>query len=195
MTPHQWSDDEIIRLILSNNKADREKAATYLITHYAAAIHAMVLNMTNGYLDSGIIVTDTVQDLIKAVRKGNYDPGKGTLEKYSLGICKLKILAAVRRRKERPEVYTNQLEEVRASSSEKEDSPDQLMFNKELRAAMKEALKKLDPDCRELIERYWYKGEQLKDIAKDLGISEAAIKKRHERCRKKLKTIFGKDPR
>jgi len=52
------------------------------------------------------------------------------------------------------------------------------------------AIDELDEPCRNLIIRYWMKGEYLTDIAKLMNIKEVALKKRHERCRKKLKALL-----
>jgi RNA polymerase sigma factor (sigma-70 family) len=57
------------------------------------------------------------------------------------------------------------------------------------------ALEQLDPDCRLLFKMKYVKGITLRTIAENLGIRENTVKKRHERCKKKLKQIFGRDPR
>jgi RNA polymerase sigma factor (sigma-70 family) len=55
---------------------------------------------------------------------------------------------------------------------------------------MLQSLQKLKPECLELLRKFWYEEESLQSIARELGIKENTIKKRHQRCKEKLKAIF-----
>lgn len=195
MTPNWPGDQELIRLICSEKKAEREKAATYLANCFSDDVQTMVTKWNQGYpIEAGIVLDDSVMALMYAVRIGNYRLSSGALKKYFLGIVRNRIKSAVRRERNRKNQNRNYafLWERAMSKSKSSDDP---LLSQEFKHLIAEALKALDPPCRDLLKRYWFKGERLKDIAEDLGVSESTAKKRHERCRKKLKDILGKDPR
>lgn len=195
MTPPQRSDEELIELIRSENKADREIAAAYLTNHYTDIVQRMVARWNEGYpVEAGIVLDDSVMALIFAVRIGNYKPQESTLDQYFRGIAKNKIKNRVRQERNR-KTQNNSYLFLWEKTKKNPKSTDHRILHNEFKNLMAEALKALDPKCRELLKRYWFKGERLKDIAEDLGITESTAKKRHERCRKKLKDILGKDPR
>lgn len=60
----------------------------------------------------------------------------------------------------------------------------------EVFAAFDQAWPQLGKDCRQLLKSFFYDRAKLKDIAKENGKSEAALRKQKQRCMSKLQTIF-----
>ena len=56
--------------------------------------------------------------------------------------------------------------------------------------ALRQAVEGLPPPDDQLVLRFYYEGEKLKDVARDLGLSVPAAKSRLCRARKKLKEIL-----
>ena len=59
-------------------------------------------------------------------------------------------------------------------------------------AGLRRAVENLPPPDNQLVFRYYYEEEKLKDIAQDLGLSVTAAKSRLCRARRKLKEILVK---
>ena len=57
-------------------------------------------------------------------------------------------------------------------------------------AGLRQAVEDLPPPDGQLVFRYYYEEEKLKDIAKDLGLSVPAAKSRLLRARRKLKEVL-----
>ena len=65
-------------------------------------------------------------------------------------------------------------------------SPDSDTLEREYLAAVEEALRGMDSPCRELIELLFRKGLTQKEAAEQIGDSHEAVKKRYQRCLKRL---------
>lgn len=70
-------------------------------------------------------------------------------------------------------------------------SPDSDALERECLAAVEEALRTMDPPCRELIDLLFRKGLTQKEAAEKLGDSHEAVKKRYQRCLKRLQANLG----
>jgi len=70
-------------------------------------------------------------------------------------------------------------------------SPDSDTLERELLGAIEQALQAMEPPCRELIELLFRKGLTQKEAAESLGASHEAVKKRYQRCLKRLQADLG----
>lgn len=71
-------------------------------------------------------------------------------------------------------------------------SPEEELERRAFAAALLQAVEALPPPDNELVYRFYYEEERLRDIARDLGLSVPAAKSRLCRARKKLKAILIK---
>lgn len=71
-------------------------------------------------------------------------------------------------------------------------SPEEELERRVFAEALLHAVEALSPPDNQLVYRYYYEEERLKDIARDLGLSVPAAKSRLCRARQKLKTILTK---
>ena len=70
-------------------------------------------------------------------------------------------------------------------------SPDSDTLERELLGAIEQALQAMEPPCRELIQLLFRKGLTQKEAAETLGASHEAVKKRYQRCLKRLQADLG----
>ena len=69
-------------------------------------------------------------------------------------------------------------------------TPEQDLERRMFAHALRQAVEGLPPPDDQLVLRFYYEGEKLKDVARDLGLSVPAAKSRLCRARKKLKEIL-----
>jgi RNA polymerase sigma-70 factor (ECF subfamily) len=70
-------------------------------------------------------------------------------------------------------------------------SPDAEALERELLEAVEQSLQMMEPHCRELIELLFRKGLTQKEAAEQLGDSHEAVKKRYQRCLKRLQATLA----
>jgi DNA-directed RNA polymerase specialized sigma24 family protein len=70
------------------------------------------------------------------------------------------------------------------------EDPD-LAFDQDVYALLSKSWNQLGVACRDLLLRYYYRNENLSEIAASLSAEAATIRKRKERCIKALRTSFG----
>lgn len=71
-------------------------------------------------------------------------------------------------------------------------SPEEELERRAFAGALLQAVEALPPPDNELVYRFYYEEERLRDIARDLGLSVPAAKSRLCRARRKLKAILIK---
>jgi RNA polymerase sigma-70 factor (ECF subfamily) len=70
-------------------------------------------------------------------------------------------------------------------------SADDAALERELLEAVEQSLQTMEPPCRELIELLFRKGLTQKEAAEQLGDSHEAVKKRYQRCLKRLQASLA----
>lgn len=65
-------------------------------------------------------------------------------------------------------------------------------FDQEIYNLLSKSWKQLDVTCRELLLRFYYRNEQLNEIATSMAVKAPTIRKRKERCIKELRVSFEK---
>lgn len=71
------------------------------------------------------------------------------------------------------------------------ESPDSAALERESRTVVATALQAMELPCRELIELLFQKGMTQKEAAEQLGDSHEAVKKRYQRCLKRLQATLA----
>lgn len=89
----------------------------------------------------------------------------------------------------RRHIYMSQLEEKGCYIADDSDPLDDILKD-ELHEALMAAIKKLQPQQKELLIRVYWKNELQKDIAAEEGVSERAISGRMKRIINSLKKIL-----
>jgi len=193
--PQSKEDEHLIRQITSEEE-HLINSATAVLCKRGWYVVAKFVRMGGGTdEDVQSILNDSIIALINIIQKGAYDPEKAKWSTLLRGIAQKKWMDELKSRYQRKNRFTT-IDENTSSSIHNEQNPiEEYMFSKEEREKIVWALKQLDPACRELFQMKYMQGISLRIIAKKLNISEDAVKKRHERCKKKLRSLFDQDPR
>jgi RNA polymerase sigma-70 factor (ECF subfamily) len=67
------------------------------------------------------------------------------------------------------------------------DTPITAIQNRETQTIVREVVRSLTPNSRQVIERRFYAGESFRDIAHNLGVPEQTVRTRYKRAIKQLK--------
>jgi RNA polymerase sigma-70 factor (ECF subfamily) len=190
-----WDEEHLLEMILSGEERQINDAAAE-ISRLSWNMVAKIVRIGGGTNnDVQTIIADAILALFNIVQAGSFDPDRASLKTLFYRIAKNKWLDELDRRSghSAPLIpLTNEYDNIRDFSPNRIDIQ---LFTKEEEAAMDRALAQLSPECRELINLIYNRGISLRVVAERLRISESAIKKRHQRCKEKLRNIFGHDPR
>lgn len=192
MTP-PINDQELIRMILSEETKLIDQAVSIMWEKY----HDLVANLVGKWggidLDKVSILHDSLLALIDKIQNGTYDSKRASLKTLFNKIARNKCIDHFEKKKKNS---ISEFDENYHNPDRNKISPaEENLISKEDRQKMLQALKQLNPECRDLFFMKYNQGITLRYIGEILGISEAAVKKRHERCKKKLKSLFPQDPR
>lgn len=193
MAPQIDSDSIIIERLKKGTAKDEREIARLFLQSYRGMVHSIVMQPGFGnHQDVQDILHDAVSDLISYVRSDKFEVKEARLSTFFYAIAKNKWLNVIRQRAKEI-TFTEIPEEIRPGSAHGELVDD--LITSEERSQVRDALSKIDDSCFKILHKYWILDMKLKDIATELNMSEELVKKRHERCRKKLKIYLKKDPR
>jgi RNA polymerase sigma-70 factor (ECF subfamily) len=184
---------KIIKQILSGDPRQLDMAAVALRA-CSKAIVKKIVRIGGNKSDIETILNDTVLEIIKSIQDKNYDPDRAGLDGFIFSIVKHKWMDVLKKRYREKEKVNDYTQHIQITSSN-QNTIEKKLFSEEQRAKIRTVLEQLDPIDREIVEKKHLRGISLRIIAKHLGITEDAVKKRHERCKKKLQKILGQDPR
>ena len=194
MTSKSHSDEDIILKIKRGTSKDEHEVVAFLMQSYRGLVHSIVLRPGLGSSeDAQDILNDAISDLLNQVRSETFELHNTRLSTFFYALAKNRWLNVLRKRS-RQLIFTNVEESELNNGKESEEALTGLIADEQKNAVHK-ALRKLENPCFTILYNYWIKDMKLRDIAVELGVTEEAVKKRHERCRKKLKALLRQDPR
>ena len=192
MTLKHNADFTIIDRLRRGNEKDQNEVAQQLLMSFRGIVHAIVIQPGYGNQeDLQDVLNDAVTDLIQYIKSDKFESSEAKLSTFFYAIAKNKWLNVIRQRTREPR-FTEIAED--AQSKSQKPVVDEIISSEE-RLQVRDALNKLDNSCFRILYKYWIQDMKLKDIANELNVSEEVIKKRHERCRKKLRLYLKQDPR
>ena len=193
VTDDEW--EMLEQQLNSGNERTVNEAAFALREQYKDLV-ALIVKFRNGTNeDLNTVLNDTVHSIIEILKKGGYEKEKANLTTLFYSIAKNKWLTTLKDRRSNGKL-NRMVRSLSDGSGDPWKNPIELnLFSQEEKERIRWAIRQLKEEDRLLIERKYLDGIPLIVIAEQLGISENAVKKRHERCKRKLKEIFGKDPR
>lgn len=151
-------------------------------TPYLSAVAWNAMGPAASAEDVEEVVSDTF--LILWSRRDSLQPEQG-LKSWLAAVARNR--AVDRLRSARPAFLP--LEEAGAADG---STPEGELERRMFADALRRAVEGLPPPDDQLVLRFYYEEEQLKDIARDLGLSVTAAKSRLCRARRKLKEILTK---
>ena len=157
------------RLLARDEGALREVIATYGPAVYGMARRVLV---------EPSLAEEVAQDTFLTLwrRPGAFDPARGSLRSFLLGVARNKAVDLVRREEARRRAGDALSAEVEATSDEGRTS--EQMLEGDRREEIKDAIEKLSDVQREAIVLAYFGGRTYREVADELGIPEGTAKTR-----------------
>lgn len=162
--------DELVDRLLARDEA----ALREVIALYGPAVHGVARRV----LSEPGLADEVAQDTFVALwrRPGAFDPLRGSLQSFLLGVARNKAVDVVRKEQSVRRTRDSLIEEAERESAEAVTSEHTLEV--ERRQEVKQALEKLTGAQREAIVLAYFGGRTYREVATELGIPEGTAKTR-----------------
>lgn len=193
VTDDEW--EKLVQQLSSGNERTVNEAALAL-REQSKAMVAVIVKFKNGTKEEfDTVLNDTITSVIRILQKGRYEKERANLTTLIYTIAKHKWLTILKDRHKNGSILVPIHHLPEHPLAHRKNPIEINLFSQEEKERIRWAIRQLNPKDRMLIEKKYLEGVSLRVIAEQLAISEDAVKKRHERCKQKLKEILGKDPR
>ena len=174
--------------LLHAAKAGSHTAFAKLQKMYAHRLYKRILSITRSHEDAEDALQDT---LIRAYRGLPFFEGRSKLSSWLTRIAINSALMIMRKRQTRPEVSFELQQGIGEDSAsfdvlDSGPSPEQICDQNERCERIRRAISRLDPTSRTTMLIKIAKDRSIREMADELGVSEAAAKTRLHRARKRL---------
>jgi RNA polymerase sigma-70 factor (ECF subfamily) len=172
------SDEALISRIAGGDRL----AMQVLFARHHVRVYRFVLRLVGN--------TATAEDLISEVfldvwRQAAKFEARSSASTWLLAIARFKALSALRRK---PEEELD--DETAAAIEDLSDNPEVAAQKRDKSAILRECLKGLSPEHREIIDLVYYHEKSVEEVAGIVGIPEATVKTRMFYARKKLSELL-----
>jgi RNA polymerase sigma factor (sigma-70 family) len=178
----------LLQLLQQKEDRNKKKAFQYLRRSSKKLVYHIVLKNGGSELEAENVFEETVEEVFQKILTKEYDQKKASLVTFVSAVAKNKWLYKSRSNNNRRKQERRFLELQQDNTGRNLNETD---FTEEQFQKMVHALQSLGEPCLSIISQYYLKGKKLKDVAKELGITEDAVKQRRKRCIEKLKIKFG----
>jgi RNA polymerase sigma-70 factor (ECF subfamily) len=160
--------------IVDRLRARDEDALRILIKELGPLVYAVARRV----VAEPSLAEEVAQDTFVALwrRPGAYDPERGSLQAFLLGVARNKAIDLVRREESLRRSAESLLAEAERAS--RDVSADERMEGVEERQGVRDALAKLSPNQREAIVLAYFGGRTYREVARELGVPEGTAKTR-----------------
>lgn len=183
-------DAPLIERILAGDEA----AFTELVRRYEGKVYQLALRLTGNQMDAN----DVIQEVFLSVyQKLHTFRGQAAFSSWLYRITANASFARLNQRKRQASVSIDDvLPAVEGQSpggtfSEWSQKPDTILFNKEARAALEQAINDLPEEFRTVVILRDVENQSNQDVAEVLNLSVAAVKSRLHRARLALRRKLG----
>ena len=155
-------------------RARDEDALRYVIETYGPAVNGMARRI----VADPTLAEEVAQDTFLALwrRPGAFDPDRGSIGSFLLGVARNKGVDLVRREESRRRTRDALASEMESTSNEAIGA--EQMDEIDQRQEILEALDKLSPAHKEAIVLAYFGGRTYREVATELGIPEGTAKTR-----------------
>jgi RNA polymerase sigma-70 factor, ECF subfamily len=160
--------------IIDRLRARDENALRALMKEFGPLVYAVARRV----VAEPSLAEEVAQDTFVALwrRPGAYDPERGSLQAFLLGVARNKAIDLVRREESLRRTVDSLLAEAERPS--RDLSSDERMKGVEERQGVRDALAKLSPNQREAIVLAYFGGRTYREVARELGVPEGTAKTR-----------------
>lgn len=168
-------------------RARDDEALEYVIQTYGQAVYGMARRI----VADATLAEEVAQDTFLALwrRPGAFDPDRGSLQSFLLGVARNKGVDLVRREESRRRTRDALAAEMESTSTEGVGA--EQMDEIDQRQEVVEALRELSPAQREAIVLAYFGGRTYREVAEELGIPEGTAKTRLRDGLIKLRETLG----
>jgi RNA polymerase sigma-70 factor, ECF subfamily len=168
------SDEMLVERIAASDKV----AMQVLFARHRTAIYRWLLRFVGNETVAEDLLSDVFFDVWR--QAGRFE-GRAAVTTWLLSIARFKALSARRRR-----VDAELNETIESTVADTADDPEITLQKKSRNELLRQALKNLSPDHRQIIDLVYYHEKSVDDAAQILGIPSATVKTRMFYARKKL---------
>jgi RNA polymerase sigma-70 factor, ECF subfamily len=175
----QSTDLEIFLAI----QAQQVKALDVLYDRYSKLVYSTAVQLLNSVEEAEEVTQETFLRLWQ--RSGIYQPQRGSLSGFLITVTRSRSLDRLRARSARQQ----KLQRIQTFSDgvSPYDPPLEFVTVQERSNMVREALKQLSPDDRQILETAYYEGLSQSEIANRDGIPLGTVKSRARQALKKLR--------
>ena len=158
-----------------------------IINDYSGYVYTIIKNISSQEQkqeDIEEIISDTFFVLWKNAHKMNEND---QISSYLSG-----VINNIMKKKKR-EIKVNLNIEDYENILQEQNKVDEIYENEDKIKAMEKALENMNKEDNDIFELFYYAGKKIKEIAKQLNITEFKVKTRLYRIRKKIKQILEKE--
>lgn len=175
----QTTSDEVLIGRIANG--DR-LAMQVLFARHHVRVYRFVLRLVNN--------PSTAEDLISEVfldvwRQAGRFEARSQVSTWLLAIARFKALSALRKK---PESALD--DEMAEAIEDTSDTPEVSLQKKNKSELLRECLKSLSPEHREVVDLVYYHEKSIEEVAELIGISENTVKTRMFYARKRLSELL-----
>jgi RNA polymerase sigma-70 factor, ECF subfamily len=175
----QTSSDEV--LIARIAGGDR-LAMQVLFARHHVRVYRFVLRLVRNEATAEDLISEVFLDIWR--QAGKFE-GRSAVSTWMLSIARFKALSALRKRPEQ------ELDDETAERIEDQaDDPETALAKKDKGALLRECLKALSAEHREIVDLVYYHEKSVEEVAGIVGIPEATVKTRMFYARKKLSELL-----
>ncbi|HEY1736055.1 MAG TPA: sigma-70 family RNA polymerase sigma factor, partial [Methylovirgula sp.] len=158
------------RLLIERIAQGDRLAMHALFGRHRLRVFRFILRFTRDEAGAEDIVADVFLDVWR--QAGQFE-GRSTVSTWLLSIARFKALSYVRKRTE-----SSLDEDYAAGIADEADDPEVEMAKRDKGAALRQCLKKLSNEHREMIELVYYHEKSVEDVATIVGIPAGTVKTR-----------------
>jgi RNA polymerase sigma-70 factor, ECF subfamily len=164
-------------------QAQQVKALDVLYDRYSKLVYSTAVQLLNSVEEAEEVTQETFLRLWQ--RSGIYQPQRGSLSGFLITVTRSRSLDRLRARSARQQ----KLQRIQTFSDgvSPYDPPLEFVTVQERSNMVREALKQLSPDDRQILETAYYEGLSQSEIAQRDGIPLGTVKSRARQALKKLR--------
>jgi RNA polymerase sigma-70 factor (ECF subfamily) len=172
------SDEALIARIANGDRL----AMQVLFARHHVRVFRFVLRLVRNESTAEDLISEVFLDVWR--QAGKFE-GRAAVSTWLLAIARFKALSALRRKPEK------ELDEEAAEAIEDtSDTPEIALQKKDKSELLRECLKALSPEHREIVDLVYYHEKSVEEVAGIVGIPEATVKTRMFYARKKLSELL-----
>ena len=175
----QTTSDEVLIGRIANG--DR-LAMQVLFARHHVRVYRFVLRLVNNPSVAEDLISDVFLDVW---RQASRFEARSAVSTWLLAIARFKALSALRKR---PEAELD--EETAERIEDTSDTPEIALQKKNKSEVLRECLKSLSPEHREIIDLVYYHEKSVEEVAELVGIPENTVKTRMFYARKRLSELL-----